>query len=251
MASWIVGDVHGCAEELGQLLDALRLGPQDVLVSVGDLLHRGPDPVGVVDTLRSANARFVLGNHELAVLRRSGLAPRALDGRDRPTFPPRLPELDDDDLAGDGREPCRVAPERRSDVLRFLAQHAGFALRGRELPGSPRTADGREFVVVHAGRTPGVALERDSVEALTTLRRVEGPGRPWWYEDYRGDELVLFGHTPSPVPRAWRSAGKLVALGLDTGCVYGGLLTAYCPEADEFLTVKARRAYARSAPITR
>jgi hypothetical protein len=80
---------------------------------------------------------------------------------------------------------------------------------------------------------------------LTSLRRIDGEGRPWWYEDYQGDELVLFGHTPSPVPRAWRRGGKLVALGLDTGCVYGGLLTAYCPEADEFLTVKARRAYSR------
>ncbi len=245
MVTWIVGDVHGCADELRELVAALRLGPGDQLVSVGDLVHRGPDPAGVCDVLREHRTRFVLGNHEHVVLRRAGLAPRLLDGTDKPHLPARLPDLDDEDLAGDGRQPCCVPAERRADVLRYLAEHSGFALRGRDLEGSPRTQDGRDFVVVHAGRTPGVALERESIGALTSLRRLDGPGRPWWYEDYSGPELVLFGHTPSPLPRAWRRGGQLVALGLDTGCVYGGMLTAYSPELDEFATVKARRAYAR------
>jgi diadenosine tetraphosphatase ApaH/serine/threonine PP2A family protein phosphatase len=226
---------------------ALRLGPGDQLVSVGDLLHRGPDPAGVCDVLRECGARFVLGNHEHAVLRRAGLAPKSLDGGDRPALPARLPDLDDEDLAGDGRQPCRVAEERRSDVLRYLAGHAGFALRGSALPGSPRTHDGRDFVVVHAGRTPGVALEKDTIGALTSLRRLDGPGRPWWYEGYAGPDLVVFGHTPSPLPRAWRRGEQLVALGLDTGCVYGGKLSAYSPELDEFACVPARRAYARES----
>lgn len=247
MVTWIVGDVHGCADELAQLVAALRLGPDDRLVGVGDLVHRGPDPAGVCDVLRENRARFVLGNHEHAVLRRAGLAPKSLDGSDRPRLPARLPDLDDEDLAGDGRQPCLVESERRGDVLRYLAEHSGFALRGRDLEGSPRTQDGRDFVVVHAGRTPDTALERESIGALTSLRRLDGPGRPWWYEGYAGPELVLFGHTPSPLPRAWRRDGKLVALGLDTGCVYGGMLTAYSPELDEYATVKARRAYARAA----
>lgn len=244
MTTWIVGDVHGCADELSQLVDLLRLGPDDEFVSVGDLVHRGPDPAGVCAILAERGARFVLGNHEHVVLKRAGLAPRTLDGKDAPIAPTRLPDLESEDLDGDGRQPCLVEEERRPEVLRYLVQHSGFALRGRDLRGDPRTQDGREFVVVHAGRTPGVALERDSIQALTSMRRVEGPGRPWWYEGYAGPELVLFGHTPSPLPRAWRRDGKLVALGLDTGCVYGGMLTAYAPELDEFVTVKARRAYA-------
>lgn len=246
MVTWVVGDVHGCAEELSELVNMLKLGPEDQFVSVGDLVHRGPDPAGVCDVLRDVGAKFVLGNHEHAVLRRAGLAPRTLDTADRPRAPSRLPDLDDDDLAGDGRQPCLVPEERRADVLRYLAEHSGFALRGRDLAGAPRTQDGRDFVVVHAGRTPDTPLEHESIGALTSLRRLDGPGRPWWYEDYAGPELVLFGHTPSPLPRAWRTGGKLVALGLDTGCVYGGMLTAYSPELDEFMTVKARRAYARS-----
>jgi hypothetical protein len=47
------------------------------------------------------------------------------------------------------------------------------------------------------------------------------------------------------MPRAWRHDGKLVALGLDTGCVYGGRLCAYSPELDELVSVSATRAYAK------
>ena len=80
---------------------------------------------------------------------------------------------------------------------------------------------------------------------LMRLRRLPRRGNPYWYEIYTGPNLILFGHTPGSVPRAHRHGGKLVALGLDTGCVYGGKLTAYCPETDEFAQVSARRAYAK------
>ncbi|HVS08844.1 MAG TPA: metallophosphoesterase, partial [Planctomycetota bacterium] len=49
MATWVVGDIHGCAEELARLLERLATGSGDRLVAVGDLFHRGPDPAGVVD----------------------------------------------------------------------------------------------------------------------------------------------------------------------------------------------------------
>ena len=75
------------------------------------------------------------------------------------------------------------------------------------------------------------------------MRRLSDRGRPWWYEAYEGPALVLFGHTPSTFPRAQHAHGRLVALGLDTGCVYGGRLTAYSPELDDFASVPARRAY--------
>ena len=97
--------------------------------------------------------------------------------------------------------------------------------------------------MVHAGILPDVPPEESPVECLTSVRRLSGRGRPWWYEPYRGPELVFFGHTPSPVPRAHTAGGRLVALGLDTGCVYGGRLTAYSPELDEFAAIPAARSY--------
>ena len=67
--------------------------------------------------------------------------------------------------------------------------------------------------------------------------RTSRSGTPW-YEVYTGEKIVLFGHWPA---REVRRASR--AIGLDTGCVYGHLLTAYIIESDEILNVKARRAY--------
>lgn len=243
MATWVIGDVHGCAEELAQLVEKLQLGPDDRLVSCGDLFHRGPDPFGVAQILRDLDAPFVLGNHEMAILRRVGLAPKSLD--DRPSFRDTFPELDADDFRGDGGTPCRTEPHQRVEMLRFLQGHSGFLLRDTDIAGAGPTEDGRPWAVVHAGKLPGVPLDQNPIEALTSLRRLQAPGRPWWYEHHHGPELVLFGHTHSSLPRVQRTPEGPVALGLDTGCVYGGKLTAYSPELDEFTTVKAARPYAR------
>jgi len=245
MTTWIVGDIHGCAEELSALLERLALREGDSFVSVGDLFHRGPDPAGVVALLRGARARFVLGNHELRVLKRLGLAPASTDPDDRP---PRLAapaDLCASDIDGDGREPCDVLPEQRATIVEFLQEHSGFVLRQGRIPGAGTTRDGREWLCVHAGILPGERAEDCPIEVLTSLRRLSGRGHPWWYECYEGPELVFFGHTPSSVPRIQRAHGKLVALGLDTGCVYGGRLTAYSPELDAFESVSATRAYAQ------
>lgn len=244
MATWIVGDVHGCADELASLVQQLALGPRDRLALVGDLFHRGPDPVGVMEILRDQRAVFVLGNHELVVLRRAGLAPGGLRREDRPPLRTSFPAVDEEDMNGDGGTPCPVPPERRAEVLVFLQQHSGFVLRHSDLEGASPAAGERPWCVVHAGLVPGVPLERNRVRDLTSLRRLEGHGRPWWYERYGGPELVLFGHTPSHQPRMHARGGRPLAIGLDTGCVYGGSLTAYSPELDQFASVPAERAYA-------
>jgi hypothetical protein len=97
-------------------------------------------------------------------------------------------------------------------------------------------------LVVHAGVRPGVALKDQAVEDLTELRtlgedRTNRVGIPW-YEVYDGDKIALFGHWPASQPRRAPRA-----IGLDTGCVYGFQLTAYIIEAEEFISVKARRVY--------
>lgn len=246
MPTWIIGDIHGCSDELAELIGKLDLGDDDTLVSVGDLFHRGPNPIGVMDLFREAGGVFILGNHELRVLERFRLAPRNTDCSDRPAFCGEFRDLEPDDLAGDGRRPFDALPERRGDVLRFLQGHAGFFLEDASLDKAGPTPDGRPWCAVHAGLVPGKHPAMCTVEELVSVRRLPGRGRPYWYEVYSGPNLILFGHTPSKVPRARRVAGKLVALGLDTGCVYGGKLTAYSPELDEFVQVDARASYAKS-----
>lgn len=247
MATWILGDIHGCADELASLLERLAPGPGDTILSCGDLLHRGPDPAGVCDLLAAAGARFVLGNHELAILRRVGIAPTRHDGADRGPADLALPELDAEDLAGDGRTPCHVEPHRRADVVRFLQTHAGYLLRHTDVDGAGTTRDGRGWLVVHAGFDPRQRPEEQSVKTLCTIRRLDRRGRPWWYEKYKGPDLVLFGHTQSPLPRIATRGRTRVAIGLDTGCVYGGALTAYSPELDAFESVPATPRTVRAA----
>ena len=240
MATWIIGDIHGCAEELRELLQRIDPGPTDTVVSVGDLLSRGPDPAGVCDALAEVDARFIIGNHELAILRRVGIAPKRHDGADRGQIPVDLPELDAEDLAGDGRTPCHAEPHRREDVLRYLQGHSGYLIRSGDLEHAGRTPDGREWIVVHAGFDPKKRPEDQPIEALCSIRRLQRRrGKPYWYEKWKGPELVLFGHTHSPMPRVHSIGATKVAIGLDTGCVYGGALTAYSPELDAFESVPA------------
>jgi hypothetical protein len=239
MTSWIAGDIHGCARELETLVEKLDLGADDELVCVGDLLHRGPDPVGVMEILREIGARFVLGNHERKVLKRCGLAPRCHDGSDRPPRRSDFHALEADDLRGDGKAPCHADDDRCGELLEFLQDHSGYTLTNVD-PGSAELEVG-DWRVVHAGLLPGIPIEEMPIDELTYLRKLPGRRAPWWYESWTGPELVLFGHTPSRFPRAWRVNGRLVAMGLDTGCVYGGSLSAYAPELDELLSVPAER----------
>ncbi len=91
-----------------------------------------------------------------------------------------------------------------------------------------------DALVVHGGVDPERPLEDHSGEELLTMRAPHGDGYdgPFWYDEYDGPHRVFFGHTvhEEPVEREH-------AVGLDTGCVYGGTLTAYDYRNDEFVTV--------------
>ncbi len=245
MTSWVVGDIHGCARELEQLFERLELGAQDRLISVGDLFHRGPDACGVMELLEQVGGLFILGNHEHAVLERCGLSPGlvASDGQvlKRTTFP----SLSSDDLAGDGRRAITAAVSRLPELLHFLQSHSGYYLEHEGVPSAGTTPDGRSWCVVHAGRTPGREASESSIDDLIYPARLAVRRRPFWFQGYTGPKLVLYGHLPEGEPRQTFHDGKLVALGLDTGCVYGGKLTAYSPELDRFESVPARKRYAQ------
>jgi hypothetical protein len=207
----VVGDIHGCYDELRDLLDKAALGSQDRVVSVGDLVVKGEKNREVLD-LFMEDERFsaVLGNHDRALQRY---------------------------WRGEG-----VALKESQERARAELAAAGETRYSAYIQSLPLTIDLGSHLVVHAGVRPGVALAAQSVEDLTELRtlggdRTDREGVPW-YERYDGEQTVLFGHWPAPEPRRGPHA-----LGLDTGCVYGFQLTAYVIETGEFLSVQARRAY--------
>ena len=241
-ATWIVGDIHGCSEELAELAEKIDFAGGDRLLSVGDLWHRGPDPAGVMDVMRERGIRFILGNHERRLLQRFRLAPERADGSDRPPVEDTFGTLEPEDMVGDGGRPLNAPPERFGEMLTFLQGHDGYFLEHAMLEGAGPTRDGRPWCMVHAGIWPGQPPALSQPEQLCALRRLPMRGQPYWYEVYTGPNMILFGHTPSRMARLRRVQGQLVAVGLDTGCAYGGELTAYSPELDAWLSVPCRKA---------
>lgn len=206
----VVGDIHGCYDELEDLLEAVNFGDKDRLISVGDLITKGPKSREVLERFMT-EPRFssVIGNHDLAIRRRWNGEKFKLKPSQKATH--------------------KALKKEKDRFLPFLN-----AL--------PFMIDLETHLVVHAGIRPDVALHSQTTEDLTELRslgpdRTARDGTPW-YSEYSGEKVVLFGHWPAPEPRRGRNA-----IGLDTGCVYGNKLTAYILETGEFKDVPARRAY--------
>lgn len=218
MRTIFIGDVHGCAEELDLLLRACGHAPDDRVVLLGDLVAKGPDSVGVLARVRALGLRGVLGNHDAHVLAaRGGSLPSGK--RLKPHHQAVVDALGDADWA----------------LLAALPLY----LRLPELG----------VLAVHAGLVPGVPLAQQSPTWLLNLRSLGPDGRPSkrldgvaWGSRWTGPERVLHGHD------ALRGLQRHPhALGLDTGCVYGGKLSAWVEapgEPGRLVQVDARRAWA-------
>jgi len=209
----VVGDIHGCYDELMDLLDKAKLTDDDRVVSVGDLITKGPKSREVLE-LFMTDPRFttVIGNHDLALRRK-------WNGED-----------------------IELKPAQKETHKELKGEKDAFASFFNRLP---FTIDLGTHLVVHAGLRPNVELYSQTTGDLTRLRTLGGDresdeGTPW-YHVYYGEKTVLFGHWPAPEPRRGKKA-----IGLDTGCVYGRTLTAYIIETDEFVQVEAQRSYDES-----
>jgi len=208
----VVGDIHGCFDELSDLLDLIKLKNNDRVVAVGDLITKGPKDAEVLDLFIS-DRRFssVVGNHDRKIRQK---------------------------LRG---EPMRLTKEQRKTLVELERDRERYAAYLRSLP---YTIDLGSHLVVHAGVRPGVSLEEQMASDLTEIRTMGADpsrrrGLPW-YKVYQGRQTVLFGHWPSERPRRGPNA-----IGLDTACVYGGRLTAFIIDIQEFVSVEARDHYAK------
>jgi protein phosphatase len=244
----VIGDVHGCLSELQALLAGLgyeatadeRGRPTGArhptgrrAVFLGDLVDRGPDTPGVlrlvIGMVRAGDALCVIGNHEAKLL-------RALRGRQVQVthgLAQSLAQLD--------AEPA----EFRAQVEQFID---GLI--------SHYVLDGGKLVVSHAGLTERLAGRASGrVRSFCLYGDTTGetdefglPIRYPWANEYRGRAMVLYGHTPVPSPE-WVNG----TMCLDTGCVFGGRLTALRYPEREVVSVPAARVYyepARPFPVS-
>ena len=221
-----IGDVHGCVDELDALLTALSPQPADRLFFLGDLVDRGPSSIGAVRRVRALIAAFpgscaIAGNHEEKALR---LRERDLAGRETRRLEPWAEEAEDRDWRFLDTLPliCRL-PERG-----VIMVHGGLYPRYFEMHG--------ELGEVGPGWRRERGKRADRLRRMLRTRRIDGTGNvaalgeetladPHWSQLYDGREgFCFFGHDPQLGPPLPLRA--LHATGLDTGCCFGGRLTA-------------------------
>ncbi len=236
----VIGDVHGCAAELVALLERLGYRRPSArapfrhpagrrAVFVGDLVDRGPHIVRatriVMRMSEAGSALCVPGNHEVNLL-------DAVRRRTRAASPGTL------------RTMRQIEALPKAGRRRFLTQLERF-VRGLS---SHLVLDGGRLVVSHAG-IPSEHLGRDTETArrVAIFGQTTGgtdrfglPVRVNWAAGYRGEALVVYGHTPVGAPE-W--IGNTV--NIDTGCVYGGRLTALRYPERTLVSVPARRVHYR------
>lgn len=252
MTTYAIGDLQGCHTQLNALLEKIdATAPNARLVFVGDIVNRGPKSLATLRQIHALRerARIVLGNHDLNLL-------AVACGLRKPHASDTL----DDILAADDREELLTWLRHQPLALEEdgnLYVHAGVLPQwtapqtlalSREVEAALQGDDWPEFLKRMYGNEPARwndALEgadrlRCIVNALTRIRfctadgsmdfkTVEGAGHapagmlPWFDVPHRKTEssTVVFGH--------WSTLGLLIRpnlLGLDTGCVWGGKLTA-------------------------
>ena len=241
----IIGDIHGCYDETILLLKKLGYTIRSVqddgenyslevkhpenrqVIFLGDLVDRGPNSPAVLklvmSMVRSGSALCVPGNHDLKLQKK-------LKGKDVQL---------NHGLAETMEQLGREAPEFLEDVKEFL-----YSLISHYI------LDGGKLAVAHAGvkeemQGRGSAAVRAFCLYGETTGEIDEFGLPVrynWASEYRGKAKVIYGHTP--VPKAeWFNK----TIDIDTGCVFGGELTALRYPEEELVAVKAAKIY--SEPV--
>ena len=240
----VIGDVHGCLAEFQELVDKVNPGKGDRVYCLGDFMDRGPDPVGCIRFARERGIQAVLGNHEEKHL-------RWRRHEDRRAADPKY------------KNPMRPMGDTR------IAENAALTTEEVEwLRACPVTLEPLPgWILVHAGLFPGKTLQeqvndKDLRDKMIRLRWVDKdgefvpleddtspdgpPGSVPWMAVYDGSHNVIYGHAVHSytTPRIHERPQGVRTYGIDTGCCFGGRLTALILNRGqvEFAQVQARQA---------
>lgn len=226
-----VGDIHGCIDEFNELLRKLNYDPKtDRLILLGDLIDRGPDSLAVVKKARTMRLECLMGNHEhkyIKWFRSQGTRVDVYDKRDYYT------KLEDQDITYIHDMPTYIELD--------------------------------DVIAIHAGLKPGISISNQTKDDLMYLRYTdsdrkfislkkinklgkEATGAKFWTEFWTGPKSVVYGHNVHSYedPLIEEVAPGVTCYGLDTGCCFGGRLTALIWETREIVQVQAKRAYYKS-----
>lgn len=227
----IVGDIHGCISEFDELLETISYSSSnDRLILLGDLIDRGPDSVGVVRKAREMGIECVMGNHEQKFLKWYKNAGSRIDVYDKEHF----------------------YSDFSNEDINYIANMNNYIKVDNN-------------IIVHAGLKPNIDITKQNKEDLLHIRYTdidlngialskveklgkEAVGAYFWTEFWKGPENVIYGHNVNSlsVPLIEEVAPNIFCYGLDTGCCFGGYLTALILETKEIIQIKAKQTYYKS-----
>jgi len=210
MRTIIYGDIHGCLDEFLTLREELNITPEDREILVGDLVDRGPTSNAVVKYARENNLELVLGNHEYKFIRY-----KKHDDAFKETGKKNPMNFNDDKL--------NIYQNLSNEDMEYL-NAAPYFIKIDNL------------TILHGGITNDIVLEKASKKELESLLRTRelnaeqktlalgqtAFGSRFWSEWYDGNQgVVVYGHEVFSKIKIDK-----YSFGIDTGCVYGGHLTA-------------------------
>jgi len=205
METILIGDIHGCSREFAALLDHVAPRREDKLILLGDLVNKGPDPAGVLKIFASLDCVCLLGNHDFDHLKwKEGRIPKGESIVTKELIPPGVYD-------------------------KFLEEVARM----------PPLYESADLIAVHGGLLKGLSLSEQPMEVLTGDKTL--PSK--WKDEIVLDRPLIVGHkrygSDQAVP--YIIEGKFY--GIDTGCVYGGCLTALRMPSGRLAQVRAERVY--------
>lgn len=240
MRTIIVGDIHGCISEFSALLNKLELCDDDQLYSVGDIIDKGPDPLGCIRLAMKLKVQSVKGNHEDKCIRwLKHEMNRINTGKSNPML--------------------SVSEEEKKLYSSLSDSEASW------LCSLPLSINIEKFntIIIHGGFLPRMPIERQLLKKekeIIRLRYVDENGkfvgilnscdRPegsrLWSEAYDGPANIVYGHMSyeNYDVRIDNKNNGVKCVGIDTACVLGGKLTAYILEEESFIQVQAEKQYA-------
>jgi diadenosine tetraphosphatase ApaH/serine/threonine PP2A family protein phosphatase len=223
----LAADIHGCLEEFKELLKILSYNPgSDRLILLGDLIDRGPESLGVVRMARSLKLESVMGNHDEKLLKW---------------------------LKNEKRDNNHYYSSFNEEDINYISR----------MPYYIKLND--NTVAVHAGLRTAIPLEKQTNEDMSHMRYIskdgkfvslnsvrklgkEAAGAYFWTERYYLPYNVVYGHHvhSNDYPLIEEVTPGVFCYGLDTGCVFGGKLTAMILETKEIIQVPAKKIYYQS-----
>lgn len=236
-----VGDIHGCLEEFDELLKKIQYNKNQMrLVLLGDLVDRGPDSVGVVRRARELGLESIKGNHEDKALRWN--------------------KHEKNRLENGTKNPMKSMSESDAKSLEGMSDSDWSYLKNLPI----KLDLGLNWYAVHAGVEPGVSFERQVPAQVMRVRYINEKGRGvalnpdktqpegtmYWDQKWQGPESLIYGHCVHDLHtvRVTNIVPDVFCVGIDTGCVFGGHLTAaFMNSKDhrhiEYVQVAAKQKY--------